>query len=144
MAHGVQYVLKTSEETEEIEDKKKRRARPKTLSTADELYLNIFLLRNREKKSSKDLKQDLRDASGFSVDPSTVCQNLISNGLSGRVPDKKPFLRKSDKEKRLSYANYTRTGLEINGNSSDGLRNPSLQTSVLTMCTEEVRRRVQQ
>ena len=56
------------------------------------------------KKSSKDLTQDLRDASGPSADPSTVGPSLIRNGLHGRVAVKKPFLRKGNREKRLSYA----------------------------------------
>lgn len=35
---------------------------------------------------------DPRDASGLSVDLSTVQQSLIINGLSGSVAIKKPFL----------------------------------------------------
>ena len=35
---------------------------------------------------------------------STVGPSLIRNGLHGRVAVKKPFLRKGNREKRLSYA----------------------------------------
>ena len=45
-----------------------------------------------------------KDASGPSADPSTVGPSLIRNGLHGRVAVKKPFLRKGNREKRLSYA----------------------------------------
>jgi len=58
----------------------------------------------REGGSSKDLTKDLTDASGPSVDPSTVGPGLIRNGLHGRVAVKKLFLRKGNREKRLSYA----------------------------------------
>jgi len=53
-----------------VEDKR-RRVRHKKISTADQQYMKVMSLRKR-KKSSKDLTQDLRDASGPSVDPSTV------------------------------------------------------------------------
>jgi len=43
----------------------------KWYSTAEEQYLKVISLGNR-KKSSKELTQDLRDAFGPSVDPSTV------------------------------------------------------------------------
>ena len=85
-----------------MEDKR-RSIRPKKLFTADEQYLKGMSLRKR-KKSIKDLTQDLRDASGPSADPSTVGPSLIRNGLHGGVAVKKPFLRKGNREKRLSYA----------------------------------------
>ena len=53
-----------------------------------------------------DLTQDLRDASGPSVDPFTVHWSLIRNGLHGRVAVKKPLLRKGNGEKRLKYAKW--------------------------------------
>ena len=52
---------------------------------------------NNNNKSSKDLTQDLRDA----VDPSTVGPSLIRNGT-----DKKPSLRKGNREKRLRCAKW--------------------------------------
>jgi len=65
----------------------------------------VLSVRNGNKKeSSKDLTQDLRDASGPSADPSTLNRSLIRNGLHGRVAVKKPFLRKGNREKKLSYA----------------------------------------
>ena len=73
------------------------------ISTAGEQYLKVMSLRKR-KQSSKDLAQDLRDASGPSVDPSTVGPSLIRNALHVRVAVKKPFLRKRNREKRLNYA----------------------------------------
>ena len=75
----------------------------KKLFATDYLYLKGMSLRKR-KKSSKDLTQDRRDASGPSADPSTVGPSLIRNGLHGRVAVKKPFLRKGNRETRLSYA----------------------------------------
>ena len=63
-------------------------------------------------KSSKGLMQDLRDASGPSVDPFTVGPSLIRNGLHGRVAVKKPFLRKGNREKRLSYAKLNKKWTE--------------------------------
>jgi len=53
---------------------------------------------------TKKLTQDLRDGSGPSVAPATVGPSLIRNGLHGRVAVKKPFLRKGNRERRLSYA----------------------------------------
>jgi len=79
--------------------------RPKQ-SAADEQYLTVMSLRKRV-KSSKNLTQDLRDASGPSVDSSTVLWSLIRNGLHGRrVAVKKPFLRKGNRERRLMYAKW--------------------------------------
>lgn len=49
---------------------------------------------------AKSLRQDLRDGS---IDPSTVHQSFIRNGLSGRIEEEwveKPFLKKSNREKR--------------------------------------------
>lgn len=48
------------------------------------------------KKSRQNLAQDLRDAFGPSVNPSTVRWSLIRNGLSGSVTVKKPFLKKAE------------------------------------------------
>ncbi|KAL3974221.1 trafficking protein particle complex subunit 2 [Sarotherodon galilaeus] len=93
--HGVQCVLKKFQQTGQVEDKR-RSGRPKKLSTADEQYLKVMSLRNR-KRSSKDLTQDLRDASGPSVDPATVRRSLIRNGL-------KSFLKKGNGEERLTYS----------------------------------------
>ena len=64
-----------------------RSVRLKNLSTADEHCLKVI---------------NLGPESGLSVDPSTF--GLIRNGLHGRVAVKKPFSRKGNREKRLSYA----------------------------------------
>ena len=72
--------------------------KPKKLSTALKQYL-IFL-----KKSTKDLTQDQRDTTGPSDNPSTVGRSLIRKVLYERVAVKKLFLRKGNREKRLSYA----------------------------------------
>lgn len=48
-----------------------KRSDLKKVSTADEQYPKAVSLRNR-KKCSKDLKEDLRNVSDPSVDPSTV------------------------------------------------------------------------
>lgn len=45
-------------------------------------------------KNQVKLRHDLRDASGLYVDPSTVHQSLIRNGLGGKVAVKKQFLKK--------------------------------------------------
>ena len=47
----------------------------------------------KEDRSGKDLTQDLRDAF-----------DLFKNSFHGRVDVKKPFFRKGNREKRLSYA----------------------------------------
>ena len=52
--------------------------------------MKAMSLRNRN-KSSKDLTQDLGDASGPSVDPCTDHWSFIRNCLHGRVAVKKPF-----------------------------------------------------
>ena len=52
-------------------------------------------------QTSKDLTQDPRDASLKLIH---LLFSLIRNGLHGRVAVKKPFLRKGNREKRLSYA----------------------------------------
>lgn len=54
------------EETGQTADKRGR-GRPKALSVLSDSHIL-----NREKKSSKDLTWDLRDASSRAVDPSTV------------------------------------------------------------------------
>jgi len=59
------------------------------------------------RNEKKDLTQDLRDASGHSVDPSTVGPSLIRNGLHGRVAVKKPFLRKGNREKKAELCQMT-------------------------------------
>jgi len=53
-----------------VEDKS-RSGTPKKQTTTDEKYLDVMSLSKR-KKSSKDLTQDLIDASGPSVDPAFV------------------------------------------------------------------------
>lgn len=69
----MQCVIKRSEEPGQ-EENKSRSGRPeKKLSVIHEQYLKVVSLRNK-KKSSKDVTQVLRDASGpdnSSVDPST-------------------------------------------------------------------------
>ena len=57
-----------------------------------------------DEKRKNYLQQMNRDASGPSVDPSAVGRSLIRNSLHGRVAVKKPFFRKGNREKRLSYA----------------------------------------
>jgi len=52
------------------------------------------------------------DASVPSVDPSAVGSSLIRNGLHGRVAVKKPFLRKGNRAKRLSYAKWQKKWTE--------------------------------
>lgn len=71
----------------------KKSERPQKHYLAKEKHLNPTWLRKR-KTSSNELRQDLRDASSSSVDPSAVCQSLIRNGLNERVADKQPQLRK--------------------------------------------------
>ena len=63
----------------------------------------------QRKKFSQAQTQDLRDASGPSVDSSAVHCGSIRNILHGRVAVKKPFLRKGkrqreNREKRLRCA----------------------------------------
>ena len=69
------------------------------LPTAEKLNLKVMSLR-KSKKSSKVLTQDLRDASGPSVDPSTVHWSLIRKWSPWRVAVKKSFFRKGNREKR--------------------------------------------
>ena len=59
------------------------------------------------KNCSKEPRQDMRYASGPSVDPSTVHWSLIRNGLCERMAVKKPFLKKRNGEKRLRYTKTT-------------------------------------
>ena len=62
------------------------------------LILEIVKMPSRNsKRSNKGLTWDLRDASCPLVDPSTVSQNLIKNGLNGKVGGRKPFLRSRNK-----------------------------------------------
>lgn len=68
-------------------------------------------LRNR-KKSSKDLTQVLRDASGpllIHLLFSKASREMVS---AGRVAVKKPSLMNGKRDQRLRYENYTRTGLK--------------------------------
>ena len=54
-------------------------------------------------------KKKYQASSGWTVllvDSSTVGPSLIRNGLHGRMAVKKPFLRKGNREKRLSYAKW--------------------------------------
>jgi len=74
-----------------VEDK-----RPKKLPTTDEQSLKVT------KKIYP--RPDTGPARCPTADPSTVGPSLIRNGLHGRVAVKKPFLRKGNGEKRLSYA----------------------------------------
>jgi len=67
----------------------------------------VSFKKRKKKFSSKDLTQNLRDASGPSVDASTVHWSLIRNGLIGRVAVKEPFLRKGKGEKAEKVPNDT-------------------------------------
>ena len=72
-----------------------------------DLFLWMGLVYKSPEKEGKHSHKHLKDASGPSVDPSTVGPSLIRNGLHGTVAVKKPFLRKGNREKRLSYAKMT-------------------------------------
>ena len=60
------------------------RGRKKKLSTLDEKYLKDTSLRNR-RKSSKELKRDLKEATGKKVSPRLVRKTLTAAGLGGKV-----------------------------------------------------------
>lgn len=62
------------------------------------------LKKTGQKKSSKHLTCDLGDASHHSIYPHTLHSNLIRNGLSGRLPVRKSFLRTGSRRERLRYA----------------------------------------
>ena len=68
---------------------------------ADEQYL-LYLL------SDKDQTEDLRHASGLSVDPFTGYRSRIRSGRDGRVTVKKAFLRGKNKTIGLRYATEPR------------------------------------
>lgn len=68
--HSVQCVCKNADKAEQVEDKRGLKTSLK-LSTADEQSLKFMSWRSG-KKSNKDLKHDLRNASGPSANPSTV------------------------------------------------------------------------
>lgn len=68
--HGVQCVCKNADKAEQVEDKYGLKTYLK-LSTADEQSLKFMSWRSG-KKSNKDLKHDLRNASGPSANLSTV------------------------------------------------------------------------
>lgn len=93
---GVQAIIKKFKETGKLEDRK-RSGRPKKLSKSDVKYLKVSLSRNG-KKSNKVLAQELRNASGPSVHPSTVRRSLIRNGLNGTVAAEMPSTEEGDEE----------------------------------------------
>lgn len=54
------------------------------------------------------------------------CRKYTVIGISVRMADKKPFLRKGKGEKGKRMLNYTKTVLQICGNGSFGVMNPNL------------------
>ena len=100
--------------------------RPQKRSKSDEQFIKVTYLRNR-KKTSQQLAQDLRDASGPSVDSSAVCRSLIRNGLNGSMAVRKPFQRKGNWEKRVQCAKNHKTGQKISGKMSFGVMNPNFE-----------------
>lgn len=76
--YSVQYLLRKYKKIRKVENKDVSGLK-KPPSTIDELYIKIMSLRNRERKCSKDLTQDLRVDSGHSDDKSTLFQNLIKD-----------------------------------------------------------------
>ncbi|CAK9818710.1 Transposable element Tcb1 transposase [Anthophora quadrimaculata] len=99
---AIQNIIKKFNETGSVEDKK-RCGRPKKLGERQERFLRLQSLRNRA-KTSTELAQDLQEATGVSVDSSTVRRSLLKSGLRGCVAIKKSLFRKGNKQKRLQYA----------------------------------------
>ena len=67
-------------------------------------------------KSSKDLSQHLRDASGLSVDPSTFRWSLIRN--YPHLVAKTPLSRKWNRKKRLRHVKWCKNWTKTSGSSS--------------------------
>lgn len=68
------------------------------LKVADEEYLKVRSLRNREKIQQGQVTEPER-CIRLSVDPCTVHCSIIRRGLSGSVAVKKLFLRKGNGKK---------------------------------------------
>lgn len=91
-------------------------------------------LRNRN-KSNKDLKQDLKDAPGASVDPSFSKASSEMAIMKGRQ------WRRETGKNSCGVPNYTRKSYD---NKSYGVMNANLWIKLSSTCMEEVREEVQQ
>ena len=136
--HAIQSVIAKLTETGQRENRKLS-GRPQKLSKSHEQFLKVTSLRNK-KKTSQQLAQDLRDASGPSVDSSAGCRSLIRNGLNGSMAVTKPFLRKGNREKRVKCAKNYKTEQKISGKMSFGVMNQNFEIFGSHRC-QYVRRR---
>ena len=89
---------------------------------SDEKHLKIMPLRNREEKSRKDLRQQLREASDPSVVLSTICHQRWSPWKGGC---QEAIINEYKHRKGCGMPNDTRTGLKISSNRSNGGINSS-------------------
>lgn len=108
--YGILYVLKKTEETGEVKDKIWS-DRTKKLST-------VMSLRNRN-KCNKDLKQDLKDAPGASVDPSFSKASSEMAIMKGRQ------WRRETGKSSCGMPNYTRKSYD---NRSYGVMNANFKS----------------
>lgn len=68
-------------------------------------YLSSVSLKNLEKLDKRRIKEE--EASGPSVDASTVHRGVFRNGLSGKVAVKKPFINEKTGIKDKLCKNWT-------------------------------------
>lgn len=86
--------------------------RPRTFTGRDERNI-VRMLSTGECSTAVDIQKKLRNDSNIAVSENTIKRTLHRNGLSSRVRKKKPYLKKTHRERRLKFAKkYKDWGVE--------------------------------
>ena len=80
-----------------------RTGRPRRLTDA-EVRTVVREIKQNPAESAVKIAQNVSQTSGKSVSASTIRRTLNDHGLHGRIPRKKPFISKTNQNKRLNFA----------------------------------------
>jgi len=106
------------------------RGRKKLTTPKTDSRISRMALSNR-RASAGDINKLLKDA-GVNVSDRTVRRRLVTVRLRARVARKKPFLNVEQRQKRVAWANNTKTGRQKNGKELFGVMKPEYQSSAAT------------
>ena len=102
---AVTKTIKRYDETGSHEDRLRKR-RPRVTSTAEDKFIRVTSLRNRQLTAPQITAQvnASQSLSNRHISTSTVQRRLCGSGVHGRITAKNPLLKETNKEKRLAWA----------------------------------------
>ena len=101
----VTKTIKHYDETSSHEDHH-RKGRPRVTSTAEDKFIRVTSLRNRQLTAPQNAAHVNASQSSINrhISTSTVQRRLRESGLHGRIAAKKPLLKETNNNKRLALA----------------------------------------